>query len=159
MDKEYIVTLGYTDYGNSLTRNKGYASVTNGVETIKGTKYTKADTGITTETKTVKGLALDSSEGTPKEGDTFFKKVLTKPSSGVSYYVMDETGKGLVPGGQGNVDNEDNLSLTLSNKLTKKLEFSVKGYSKIILSILLYVITGFIVYSNSVIVVDSEAVI
>ena len=107
---QYIVTLGYTDYGDSLSRNKGYASVTNGVETIKGTKYTKADTGITTETKTVKGLALDSSEGAPKEGDTFFKKVLTKPSSGVSYYVMDETGKGLVPGGQGNVDNEDNLS-------------------------------------------------
>ena len=106
---EYIVTLGYTDYGNSLTRNKGYASVTSGSENIKGTKYTKADTGITEETKVVKGFSLNTSEGEPQNGETFFKKVLTKPSSG-TYYVMDETGKGLVPGGQGNVDNEANLT-------------------------------------------------
>ena len=105
---EYVVTLGYTDYGNSLSRNKGYASVTSGTENIKGTKYTKADTGITQTTKTVKGFSLDESEGAPQNGETFFKKVATKPNTG-NYFVMDESGKGLVLGGAGNVDNEDNL--------------------------------------------------
>ena len=106
---EYIVTLGYTDYGNSLSRNKGYASVTPGTEDLKGTRYSYADANISQETKTVKGFTPDtnSPDGAPENGQLFFKIQQTKPTSG-DYYVMNETGTAFVKGGEGNVDNEEN---------------------------------------------------
>ncbi len=112
-DGGYNVTLGFTDYGHSLTRNNGYATTSSGYETIKnGIKFDTNDTEAGEITKTTAGFQfsgnIDETEDAPTEVP-FFKKVATRPSSEV-YYILDESGNYLVEGGKGNRDNEDNYT-------------------------------------------------
>lgn len=110
-DGGYNVTLGYTDYGNSLSRNNGYATTSTGYETIeKGVKFNSADTQRTEDTKLVSGYSVLTSgdDESPANGETFFIKQGTKPNAGTTYWVMNEEGTHLVPGNSGNKDNEEN---------------------------------------------------
>ena len=103
-DGGYHVTLGYKDYGHSLSRNNGYSETSQGFENVKGTKFSSSATKVTEEDKVVKGYTIE--EENPDNAPTSFFVVHTiKPTTGI-YYVMNEEGTALVPGGQGYVDNE-----------------------------------------------------
>lgn len=110
-DGGYNITLGFTAYGNSLTRNNGYAATSAGAEEIRGNRISKSATTASTITRSVDAWGLDSNYSSEEAPDVFFKKTYTKPTSG-TYYVMDETGTALVQGGKGYVDNEDHTGQT-----------------------------------------------
>lgn len=112
-DGGYNVTLGYTDYGHSLSRNKGYAATSQGFEEVTGKRIPYSDTIPGESTKSVQGFTVNefNPEEAPAEG--FFKILAAPPSTG-TYYVYDETGSALVQGGKGYVDNEKGPYYVLS---------------------------------------------
>ena len=102
-DGGYSVSLGYTAYGHSLSRNNGYAVTSQGYEDVQGRRFSAADTRSGEQTRTVKGYGVNEEDPETAPG-SFFVIQQIKPSG--TYYVMSEDGTGLVPGGKGYVDNE-----------------------------------------------------
>ena len=118
-DGLYNLTLGFTDYGNSLTRNNGYAVTSTGYEDVKGVSFNAADTRVSQKTETIKGFSADNKSNTEEAPTEFLVPQSTKPSSG-TYYVPDGKGN-IVPGGKGYVPNEDTIGTfyVLSNDPAK----------------------------------------
>ena len=109
-DGGYSVSLGYTDYGNSLKRNNGYVVTSQGYEEVAGIKFSSADgtAGVATEKVSARIVTSSDDETAPAE---FYIMQSEKPTSG-TYFVIDEDYKGengefaLVEGGKGYVENE-----------------------------------------------------
>lgn len=109
-DGGYSVTLGYSDYGNSLKRNNGYATTAQGYEEVNGIEFDYSDTITSTVNKNVTAAIVKatSDQDAPRE---FYIIYNEKPTSG-TYYVVDEDytdendNFALIPGGQGYLENE-----------------------------------------------------
>ena len=98
-DGGYNIKLGYTDYGNSLVRNNGYATTSQGYETVKGRLPTAADTKETTKDVQVNAWQVSNPEELA-DGQSFVKPATGQPEG--QYYVM-YNGQ-LVLGGNSDID-------------------------------------------------------
>ena len=74
-DGGYNVTLGFTDYGHSLTRNNGYATTSSGKEEIKNGQLINYEDYTGEANKTVKGfnVSTNSTDEAPADGELFSK--------------------------------------------------------------------------------------
>ena len=83
-DGNYIVTLGYTEYGSSLSKNNGYKTTSVGEQKINVS-------AVATSTTTTKTGYTALGEKESADATDFLVKVDAKPTSGV-YYILDSDG-------------------------------------------------------------------
>ncbi len=120
-DGLYNVTLGYTDYGHSLTQNNGYKTTTEGSETFKATPVS------TTYTETVTGY--EKTEDENPQG--YLIEQTSKPSSG-EYYIVNEKGQ-YIKGGDEDETYTGGYYVFSSTKPEETEEneyFGVNGFSE-----------------------------
>ncbi len=114
----YNVTLGYTDYGHSLTQNNGYKTTTKGSEKIKTSELT------ITYTETVTGY-----EATEEENPQgYLVKQSSKPASG-DYYIVNEKGQ-YIKGGSEDETYTDGYFVFVSEKPAEGEYIGVNGFSE-----------------------------
>ena len=119
-DGLYNVTLGYTDYGHSLTQNNGYKTTTMGSETFKATQVT------TTYTETVTGY--EATEDENPQG--YLVKQSSKPSSG-DYYIVNDQGQYVKGGDEDETYTGGYYTFTDVKPTESESEyFGVNGFSK-----------------------------
>lgn len=83
-DGSYCITLGTTEYGQSLNKNSGYVTTKSGAESVSGevvTSLTFTNSGETT----FEHVGYEANTSEPADGEKFMKKV-----SGAGYNVGDK---------------------------------------------------------------------
>ncbi len=117
----YNVTLGYTDYGHSLTQNNGYKTTAQGSETIKATPIT------ITYTETVTGYQETEDEN--PQG--YLIEQASKPASG-EYYILNDEGQYVKGGKEDETYNKGYFvfSSTKPEETEENNYFGVNGFSK-----------------------------
>ena len=117
-DGSYNITLNFTDYGKSLTKNNGYKTTSVGHETIRATEVTN----YTTEKIT--GYEKDTSES--PQG--YLTKVANKPTTG-DYYIVNKEGKYVKGGSEDETYTDGYYTYSTEKPQEGQEAFGVKGFS------------------------------